>query len=464
MTYKKQKIQSRKRRTIPWIATGTASGAVLLAVGVQAQEQGALATFGLSFGGQYTANDPDDDESRLTTGLRFDVRSGTPQGQSFALSSDGDIQLDEDGIGFERPGLSVDYRLANQSTALSFGASYRQQDVDGEFLFFDPLDPTNVDFIEDDGTRETLRVNAGLQTGLDARFGTDTQFNYTTRRFTDTSDPDLTDLDTWQISTELSFEVDPRITLRTSASYLETDEDDAENTDRRTTRAGIGADLVIDRLWSASVNLNYSSIETERDDGLGGRIITEENGGGFSVGLDRQFRNGTLGFSLARQITANGPEDRFNVSRDREFSNGNTLTWSLGIVSFDNGDTSPIASLAYSRPTPRGNFSIDLEQTTAVDSDDRSVLRTVLGVDYDQSINNTSSWSLNGSLASIDVVGSDDDDQLRAEIGLGYNHALTADWDLSTRLSHRVTYEGGDEDSSASVLSFSIERSFSFRP
>lgn len=457
MTNKKK--QARRSRT-HWIAAGTASGAVLVAVAVQAQDEGALATLGLSFGGQYAANDPGADEYDLSTSLSFELRSATRQGQSFGLLLEGRLVLDEDDFGFERPGLAIDYALANRSTALSFGASYREQDVDGDATIFDPDTLTIVDFIEDDGTRETLRINAGLQTGIDARFGTDTRLSYTARRFSSTSDPDLTDLDTWQASTVLQFEIDPRITLRTSASYQESEEEDPQNTERRTTRVGIGADLALDQLWSATVDLSYSRIETERDI-LG---TTETEGGGFALGFDRAFRTGTLGISLARQITENGPEDSVRIHRDLDLANGGSLAWSLGVVSFDNGETSPIGSIAYSVPTPRGDFSVDLQQTTAVNSDDLSTVRTVLGVTYGEAITATSGWSLNGSLASVDVVGSDADDQLRAEIGLGYNHALTDDWDLSTRLRHRVTYEGGDRDTSASILSFSLERSFSFRP
>ena len=454
-----KKRQARRRRT-SWIAAGTATGALCLGAAVQAQDGGALATFGLSFNGQYEANDPRADEYSLSTGLSFDLRSTTGQGQSFGLAAEGQLLLDEDDFGFERPALTFDYALANRSTALSLGASYREQDVDGDLPVFDPVTLDRVDLIEDDGTRETLRVTAGLQTGIDARFGTDTQLSYTARRFTGTADPDLTDLDTWQASIALRFEIDPRITLRNSASYQQTEEEDADNTERRTTRIGIGADLALDRLWSAAIDLTYSRIETERT--LIG--TTETEGGGFSLGVDRQFRNGTLGFSLARRITENGPEDSFRIRRDLDLSNGGSLAWSIGAVSFDNGETSPIGSIAYSVPTPRGDFSVNLQQTTAVDSDDRSTVRTVLGISYGEAINATSGWSLNGSLASVDVVGSDVDDQLRAEVGLGYTHALTDDWDLSTRLRHRVTYEGGDRDTSASILSFSLQRSFSFRP
>jgi hypothetical protein len=465
MTKKTQKKQAR-RRAIPWIAAGTASGAVLLGMGVQAQEQGRLATFGLSFGGQYTADDPNaaPDATRLTTGLSFGLSSVTPRGRSFGLFANGDIQLDEEGLSFARPGIFVDYALVNRSTALNFDASFREQDVDGNFTQFDPLDPLSVDFIQDDGTRQTLRLAAGLQTGLDAPFGTDTLLSYNGRRFVDTSDPSLTDLDIFLFITSLRFEINPLFTLRTTASYEQSDEVGGENTDRDTARVGIGAVLALDQLWSAAVDLNYSRIDNESDNGLGGRDFTQTEGIGFVFGIDRQFRTGTLGFSLEREITENGPNDSFRVRRDREFSNGTVLDWSLGLISFDGEEISPIGSLAYSTATPRGNFSVNLVQSTAVDEDDRTTLNTSLGIDYTREINTTSSWSLNGALGSINYINNDTEDELSTVIGLGYNHALTRDWDLVTSLSHRVNYVGSDIDDTASILSFSLERSFSFRP
>jgi hypothetical protein len=446
----------------PWIVAGAAAGLCVLTVGGQAQEGGTLATLGLSFGGQYTANDPGEDESSFATDLSFDLLTVT-QSQSFGLSADGRFLQDETGFGFENPGLSLDYVRANRSTALSFGMSYRERDVDGELAVIDPLTLSFVDFIEDDGTLQILDTTLGLQTGLDAKFGTDTQISFTSRTYSGTSDPDLTDLETWQASTGLRFEIDPRITLRASANYLERQEEDILRTARRNASAGIGADLALDPLWSASVGLSFFSLETERDDGLGGRIATQQDGAGFSVALNREFRTGSLGLALARQITTNGAEDSVQVSRDRVFANGAELAWSLGLVSFENGDAAPVASLAFDLPTPRGGFSVDLQQTTAIDEDDRNVRRTILDLGYNQEINSVSSWSLDGSLAGVEVVGATDD-QFRAELGVGYSHALTQDWALSTRLRHRVTYENGSRDNSASILSLSLQRSFSFRP
>jgi hypothetical protein len=450
-------------RQFPRILAGTVSVAALTAFGVQAQEQGgALATLGLSFGGEYEFNDPGEDESSFTTGLSFDLSSVT-RTQSFGLSADGQFVFDDDGFDFENPGLDLNYARANRSTAFDIGLSYSVRDVDGEFEVIDPVTLTVIDLIDDDGTLESVRVNAGLETGRDAPFGTDTRFSFTDRTYSDTSDPDLSDLESWQIGTTLRFDVDPRISLRTSASYRETQEDDAAQTESRTTRFGIGGTFLIDPLWTASLDLGYSRFETE-EDVLGTRFLTEEDGVGASLSVTRQFRDGTLGLALAREVSDIGAEDSLRVFRNRALANGGELAWSLGVVSFPSGDTRPIASASYAMPTPRGSFSVSLDQATAVNSDDESVVSTSVALDYDQAINAVSSWSLNGSLSSVDVIGDNTEDQSRAEVGVAYRHALTRDWDFSTSLRHRITYEDGEEDDSASILSLSLERSFSFRP
>jgi hypothetical protein len=456
-----EKQAARRRR--PALAAATVSAAALLVTGVQAQgQERTLATFGLSFGGQYTANDPDEDESRFTTGLSFDLRSVTRR-QSFGLSADGQFILDDEGFDFDQPRIALDYGLANRSTAFNVALSYSIRDVEGSSELIDPVTGNLVNLIDDDGTLESLGLNAGLQTGRDAPFGTDTRFNFTSRTYSGTSDPDLSDLESWQIGTTLRFEVDPRIVLRASTSYRETQEDNVTQTESRTTRFGVGANLLIDPLWSASVDLRYSLFETE-EDVFGRRVLTEDDGLGFSFGLTRQFRDGTLGLSFARQESDDGAEDSVTLSRERSLSNGGELAWSLGLVSFPSGDIAPVASALYARPTARGNFSVSLQQSTVVNDDDENVVSTSIGLNYGQDINAMSSWSLDGSLSSVNVLDGDEDDQARAAVGVTYNHALTEDWGLSTSLRHQITYEGGERDNSASILSLSLERSFSFRP
>lgn len=452
-------VHSKRARPV----AGTVLASLSLAVAPQAHGQDIpLINFGLSFGGEYTANDPGEDETRFTTGLGFDLRKST-DAQSFVLSADGSFLLDEAGITFEQPRLELDYARANRSTSFDAGLSFSVRDVEGQDELIDPVTGDIVDLVDDDGTLETLGLTLGLQTGLDARVGTDTQFSYTSRTYSGTSDPDLTDLESWQIGSTLSLEVDPRITLRTSGSYRELAEDNDEQTQSRTVRHGIGADLQIDPLWAGSIDLRYAVFETEeRISGV--RTVTESDGLGFSLGLSRQFRDGSLALSLDRTESDDGAEDSLTLSRARSLANGGAWNWSLGLVAFPNGDVAPVASASYTRPTPRGRLAVSLAQSTSANDEDGNVISTSFGVNYVKNINAVSSWSLDGSFSNVNALGSEEEDQTRAVAGISYNHALTRDWRFAASLRHRITYEGGEEQSNASTLSMSLQRSFSFRP
>lgn len=458
--------QSRqaRRRPHPDIIVGVVLGVLALAAGAQAQERGApLATINLSFDGRYTANDPDADERDLSTRLGFTLSRST-QTQSFSLATDGNFLFDETGFSFERPGLNLGYGWQNRSTAIDFGLNYSVTDVEGTTDVIDPITLNVTDLINDDGTLETLSLSAGLITGRDARFGTQTRFSFIDRTYSGTSDPSLTDLTSWEIGTTLRFDVTPRIGLRNSASYREIEEDDRERTVRRITRFGVAGDLLIDRLWSGTFALDYSISETEEDNLFGGRILTEEDRHSLSLGATRRFKDGTLGISFARNLSDAGVQDSLQISRSRDFRNGTNLAVSLGLVVFPNGDTSPIFSAAYAFPTPRGGFSAGIQQVTQVDADDESVISTTANFSYDQAINAVSSWSVNGNFTNVRSSDDNATGQSRAQVGLSYQRALNRDWSLTAALRHRVDFDSGEEDSSASTLSLSLGRSFSFRP
>jgi hypothetical protein len=446
--------------------SGLVAGAacvMALAVGMRAQgqESGPIATIGLSFGGEFTAEDPGEDTGSLTTALDFELSRVTDR-HSFGLSADGRFVFDEEGFGFEQPGIAATYARANRSTAFDVGLSYSERDVAGTSELIDPITLEIIDLVDDDGTLESLGLNAALQTGLDARFSTDTQFGYTSRSYSGTSDPDLSDLENWRIGTTLAFEVSPRITLRTSANYRETQEDDAERTESRTTRFGLAANLQIDPLWSAALDLNYSGFETE-EGVAGNRTTTENDGLGFAASLNRQFRDGALGLSFNRTVSEDGAQDSLTLFRDRTLQGGGALSWSAGLSLFPNGDVAPVVSASFVQQTPRGVLSVNLQQATAIREDD-NVVTTTAGVSYDQAINAVSGWSLSGSLANVNALDGNAEDQSRMTVGLSYNRDLTEDWAFSTSVRHRVLYQAGEQDSSESVLSLSLQRSFSFRP
>lgn len=461
MSNNKKTIAGRRLPAITFGAVAGLAGVVGLAV--QAQEE-PLINMGLTFGARFEDRKPEDDRSVYFARLATVLTTGT-RTQSLRIASDSQLTWDsttEEGIEFERPTLNIRYSTGNRSTQFEATLSRRTEDVDALEEIIDPITGDLIDLVDDSGTLETLRFSTGLTTGIDAPFGTETQFSFTRRAYTGTNDPSLTDLDNYQIGTTLRFDVDPRIRLTASANFQETEEDNETSTTNRTTQYGLGGTFLIDRLWTGTAALRYSVFETEQTVGPF-RLTTENEGVGYSLGLSRAMRNGSIAFVLSREESDNGEVDNFSVTRDRDLRNGGTLAWSVGLSEFPDGDVVPLASVSFSRPTIDGNFSVDLTQTARL-TDDGNVVLTSLGVNYGQEINSISNWSLNGSLTSLDNSLGTEEDQSRASVGVTYNRALTEDWNLSTSLSHNITYAGGDFDSRASVLSLSLQRDFSFRP
>lgn len=445
---------------------GVVGSGLLWGVAVRAQENaGPLVTLGVGLGASYEANDPGDDDSSVFADIDLSFLNTTRLSQ-IELAFDGRFQVEDGTFELENPGVALLYGRANRSTALDLSLSYREQEADGEIFLQDPLDFSSVDLIEDDGTRETVRVGLGLRTGLDARFGTDTQLSFTSRTFSGTSDPDLTDLEVFRGNTALRFNINPALSVRVTGAYVNSDEDDAEDTERETIRIGVGATAQIDQVWSVSADLRYSRVETDTVNLTTGDPISEtEEGAGFNVSIIRTLLNGNIGLSLGREITETGDRDEIRLSRSLTMANGSELSGSIGLVDFEEGDVSVVGGLSFALPTRGGGLSLNFEQQARFDEDDGNVINTSLNGRYQSSINAVSNWAVFGSLARVDSLDDlSDDDQTSVRAGVSYNYAVTRDWDLSAAFSHRIDFEADSETDQTSVVSLTLQRSFSFRP
>jgi hypothetical protein len=115
------------------------------------------------------------------------------------------------------------------------------------------------------------------------------------------------------------------------------DTDDALDTFETVHSYGLGADLLISRLWTANIDFGYRETETE----TGGALTQVIEGNTAALLLTRDMRNGVLSFSATRDITATGTEDTLRLRRALTLANGAEVDLSLGAVIFEGTD--PIA-------------------------------------------------------------------------------------------------------------------------
>lgn len=452
----------RQRRLAPvalLLAAGLA-GVSSLALAQDGGQGGLFAKVDFSAGLRSETGDGSDDEVAAIAGLSFGLESVT-RNQVFRLRTGGDLELNGDGLDLVRPRATLAYALSSRATELSFDAAYSEVDLD-QTTIEDLL--TGEEINVDAGSRTTTSAALRLVTGREGPFGTDTRLEWSERDYVDTVDPDLVPSTTVRASTVLRFDVSPVVTLRLTADRERSEEDDAGNEIRTTTRVGFGADLRIDRAWTLSADLADKSIETLDTPVVPGpRVRTESSGLDAALRLGREMPNGTLSFGLRRTIEVTGHRLTFDIGRSLELREG-SLEATFGLVRLAGGDVRPVASLAWNQKlTPTDQLTAALSRSATTTSDDLDAISTKLSLGYERQINQVSGLTATMGLAESDVQGGTGD-QRRIDMGLGYRHALTEDWDLAAGVNHRLTYEDGVRQDSITTLTLNVGRSFLFRP
>jgi hypothetical protein len=437
------------------------SGALLAAVSLfapgMAVAQGAddppvlFLDIGMGLSYENNLNRPNEVEATTRFGVGY-FTSTYNQRLSFqtgvtARGSEGDLD-------FTDPFVTIAYARFNRDFEIGGDLTYRRSEIDGTTLG-DDFDADDLE--REDGTREDIDLGVRLVTGRASPFGTDTQLRYEESNFFDGAT--TADFQRMTASSTLRFTIDPRIELTLSGFWQEEDTDDAANTVDTTTRVTIGADLAIDRAWSASVSLGTARVETETIAGT-----TSEEGLEGSFILTRDLPNGGLVFSTDHVVTDGGWRNSVRVRRLIEMANGDVFDASVGQIFFEEGGSGHLASLDFTRTTRTGFMSVGFDYSSALDDADQLIQRTRLAASLRGDLTDNSGWSVDGSMARIDYDNPATDDAVRFDVGLAYLHGLSNDWNLAARVEHQVLYENGNLDDRTNVFSLSLERRFSVRP
>ena len=418
-----------------------------------AGEQPSTLFINIEMGLTYEDNLDQDDE--LQTTLRGTTGFfTTTQNWRLSFETGATVQAFDREVELTDPFASAAFAYFTRNTEVTADLLYSEADVTNFVL--DP-DFASDDLVRQEGREENLRYGLGLVTGREARFGTDTQLRFTEPTFSGNA----TDADaaSQTVLSTLRFTVNRQVELTVTGFLREEDTDDAVNTHEPTRRVTAGAQIDLDQLWTADVALGYSRVETETNttrtsrEGPEGRLVVMRNLG-----------NGALTFSSELKQTDDGWRNSVRLLREIETASGVTFGASVGQVYFEEGGSGFLASLAYSRTVRSGMLSVDLGYTADLDATAAMIHRTRLNAEMRQNLTDASSWFLDGSIANIEYENPATTDAMRLNVGAGYRHALSNDWNLSARLDHRVLYEDGALEDRINVLSIGLERRFSSRP
>src|SRR6056297_3260844 len=198
---------------------------------------------------RYEDNDPGDEEHVLETRLGAGYFLATA-GQRLSFEGALVLQAQENEPVLTDPSVTLSYAAFTRATEISVDLSYSALDLADREL---DEDFDAEDLTEDGGRRERVTARVGLVTGRTAPFGTETELTWRDDSF---SDGAIEDDETFiSLDTTLRFTLDPRINLRATGLLSRADTDDAAGTVDTVHSYGLGADLLIDRLWTANIDI-----------------------------------------------------------------------------------------------------------------------------------------------------------------------------------------------------------------
>lgn len=393
---------------------------------------------------------------RATTELGFSLASET-RIQRLAFFAGGQIEFgsdNESANAFADPLVRLSYARAAKNAALTLDASYQQTEINSTFteeLF-------GAQFVLfDTGERANFGLRANLDFGLTDPVGGSLTYSFNQVDYTDTANPDLRDATTNQLEGRVNFRIDPRLTARLTAGYIEVDEDGGQF--RETTRLGVGVEADVTKTLTVDAAVNYTNVDVEGGEG------SDNEGIGFDVDLVQDRPNGNITAGLSSDIDQNGRRTSLRFGRNLEMKAG-SLGFSLGLSQRDDGDIRPLYRLDYERQLSEdAAVRAELTQSFDTDTDGTEALNTGFNLAYQQPLTKVSDISMAFNFRDTNIIDDDEgDDASRLSLGITYRHDITRNWDLAAGYSRSLTLTEGDTVLEANTVFVGLERTFDFRP
>ncbi len=416
--------------------------------------------------GGLRANSPGNDVTFLTN-FGLDVISETPREQ-LSLSFGADLQYEDlaqgrEENGVENPTVRFRYNIDGADSRFTATGRYRTDDIFDSFFFDSDGDLIEDTLLQSDGDRTDKDLNFAYSFGLQAPFGMDFTLSRRERDYSNVVNPNLFNRQTDTIGITARFRINPVVTVRAFVNESYYEAEDGGSTEEDTTDYGVGLQYEIRPDLSFDGQISATDIEERQTFGTN-NIVTNNDGYNAAIGLTRTLTNGTLSFSARRNQGLSTARNEFRVDRSLTIPGG-ALSFGVGISNSDTGDSALLAAVDYSNQLANGFVAANLSRTTTINQDNDEVTRTVAGLSYNYPINRLSSMSFGLSVADVESAGIGFvNEGTRADLRIGYNRALTEDWDWNLSYVNRYRKSGGGATSRSNSIVTSIGRSFSIRP
>lgn len=357
--------------------------------------------------------------------------------------------------GLTDPFIALEYERNSATSALSFGASYRESDVGDLSLV---LDPDTLDLIVDDGTVERTTLSFGLDTGIGAPFGLSIDAFYARRNYFETTDPDLKDNEFFEFSGVARFQVTPTTSASLIARYSDDNDIGGSDYQRKTTRLGFG----VDHEFSPSQRIGFD-VTSDVIDTTEGGTTTSEEGYSFAVNYGQDLPNGGFSITASSELENIGARNTISFSRNLDLPDG-SLLFRAGVTNNDTSDLNPILGIDYSRQFRDGELNARVEQRIdqSRTSDDEFRNR-LIEIGYNKEINSVSGWQTSLGYAEAEDL-SDGSLDRQTNFGISYRRDLTREWDIVGGYRYRGLDSTDEANRDSNTVFLTIERDFATRP
>lgn len=361
--------------------------------------------------------------------------------------------------GFVDPFMVFSYTRQGANARFSFSGEIRESDISRPPALWNLGDednvirpPTDLADLRGTGNRREYRTTISLETGVNSPLGFRLRGSAGGIRYDNASTPNLIDNDRTELGLTTFFRFDQATTavldLR-STNFS----DDSPQPDRKTRVAEVGFDREFANLSQLSARIGYT-------DGDPNNVGNPSSASGVSGSLTyrRQLHNGTFDASYSLRRTANGEIDTISAGRQMELPTG-SLRFKLGATQIDKNSAKPVGGVSWTHRMPATNVTLRLDRAVTADSTNQDRLTTTLAAQFRREVSPLSSFYANfsyyladGTVASNQVT--------RSNLALGYEYALTEDWNLNTGVNLRVRDENTVGKAESQEIFMNLSRKF----
>ncbi|WP_324752407.1 hypothetical protein [Roseovarius sp. Pro17] len=318
--------------------------------------------------------------------------------------------------------------------------------------------PSDFDDLTGRGTRRAYELGTSLELGRQDMVGFILSAEVSGIDYSDTTDPDLSPNQTWELGGEVILRFSPTTTGRVELSTEDYSEDGGDETERTTNELAFGLAHDISPRTRIDTYLGYSEID--EFDLIDGDTSTSGIIGG--IGLEYDMPNGVWTADLDVSRDTSGRLQTFSIGRSLDIPDG-VLAGTIGISRDPQDDTHLIGSLNWIQELGANDISARISRSITTSSDDESRVTTIADVNYIWGLTPLSSISFGAAYAVTGETPTAGRIE-RTDISAIYNRSLTRDWSLNAGAIYRIRDEQGVGRSESPLFLVSVGRDFAWRP